>query len=138
VRITLPNGEAVRFPVRVAERRPDHAYASVITDAGDDPDCTHRAEHRAEVRLRADGAVALDGGAGVGTVTKPGLVLPVGGPAINGFPRENITEDVIKLAPCGADVTDGIVDGEELAIWRSSPLLDLSSTPRRSPFMRGW
>ncbi|MFZ5480804.1 MAG: cobalt-precorrin-5B (C(1))-methyltransferase [Myxococcota bacterium] len=115
VRITLPNGEAVRFPVRVAERRDDAAWASVIKDGGDDPDCTHRAEHWAEVRLRDDGVVELHGGRGVGTVTKPGLGLPVGGPAINPVPRQNITEEVAKLAPGGADVIIGITDGEELA-----------------------
>ena len=57
--ITIPNGEAVRFPVRVAERRGDAGYAAVIKDGGDDPDCTHRAEHWAEVRLRDDGAIEL-------------------------------------------------------------------------------
>jgi cobalt-precorrin-5B (C1)-methyltransferase len=101
--------------VRVAELRDERGYASVIKDAGDDPDCTHRAEHWAEVRLRADGAVELHRGAGVGVVTKPGLGLPVGGPAINDVPRANIAAEVAKLAPGGADVTVGIVDGEELA-----------------------
>jgi cobalt-precorrin-5B (C1)-methyltransferase len=115
IRITLPNGDAVRFPVRVAEVRGCTGYAAVIKDGGDDPDCTHRAEHWAEVRLRDDGAVELHGGAGVGRVTKPGLGLPVGGPAINDVPRQNIAEEVIKLAPGGADVTVGITDGEELA-----------------------
>ncbi len=115
VRITLPNGESVRFPVRVAELRGDAGYAAVIKDGGDDPDCTHRAEHWAEVRLRDDGTVELHGGKGVGTVTRPGLGLPVGGPAINDVPRQNISEEVMKLAPRGADVTVGIVDGEELA-----------------------
>lgn len=115
VRITLPNGDRVRFPVRVAEVRGDIGYAAVIKDGGDDPDCTHRAEHWAEVRLRDDGVVELHGGPGVGTVTRPGLGLPVGGPAINGVPRRNITEEVIKLVPGGADVTIGITNGEELA-----------------------
>jgi cobalt-precorrin-5B (C1)-methyltransferase len=101
--------------VRVAQRRADAGYASVYKDAGDDPDCTHRAEHWAEVRLRADGAVELHGGAGVGVVTKPGLGLAVGGPAINPVPRANITTEVAKLLPGGADVTVGITDGEVLA-----------------------
>jgi cobalt-precorrin-5B (C1)-methyltransferase len=115
VLITLPNGEQVRFPVRVAERREDTAYAAVIKDGGDDPDCTHRAEHWAEVRLRNDGAVALGGGTGVGVVTKPGLGLPVGGPAINGVPRANIVAEVARIVPSGADVVVGITNGEELA-----------------------
>jgi cobalt-precorrin-5B (C1)-methyltransferase len=113
--IRIPNGELVRFPVRVAELRGNVGYATVIKDGGDDPDCTHRAEHWAEVRLREDGAVELYGGAGVGRVTKPGLGLPVGGPAINKVPKQNIVDEVIKLAPGGADVTIGIIGGEELA-----------------------
>lgn len=115
VLITLPNGEQVRFPVRVAERREDAAYASVIKDAGDDPDCTHRAEHWAAVRLRDDGAIELIRGAGVGIATKPGLGLPVGSAAINGIPRANIAAEVAKIVPGGADVTLGITNGEELA-----------------------
>jgi cobalt-precorrin-5B (C1)-methyltransferase len=101
--------------VRVAERDGETAYAAVIKDAGDDPDCTHRAEHWARVRLRADGRVELARGEGVGLVTKPGLGLPVGGPAINPVPRAHIAAEVAKLAPCGADVTLGITDGEALA-----------------------
>lgn len=113
--VTLPNGEPVRFPVRVAERRGDVGYAAVIKDGGDDPDCTHRAELWAQVRLRDDGAIELVRGEGVGVVTKPGLGLPVGGPAINDGPRQNIREEVAKLTPRGADVTLGITNGEELA-----------------------
>ncbi len=116
VLITLPNGDQVRFPVRVAERWADAAYASVIKDAGDDPDCTHRAEHWAEVRLRDDGAIELIRGAGVGIATKPGLGLPVGSAAINGIPRANIAAEVAKIVPGGADVTLGITNGEELAL----------------------
>ena len=115
VLIELPNGQTVRFPVRVAARDAATAYAAVIKDAGDDPDCTHRAEHWARVRLRHDGQVELFRGEGVGLVTKQGLGLPVGGPAINPVPRAHITAEVAKLAPGGADVTLGITDGEALA-----------------------
>lgn len=114
--IALPNGERVRFPVRVAERRGDAGYAAVIKDGGDDPDCTHRAELWALVRLTEAGGVALLRGEGVGLVTKPGLGLPVGGPAINPAPRQSITEQVAALLPAGgAEVTLGVTDGEALA-----------------------
>lgn len=116
VTILLPNGATVAFPVRVAERRQDAGYASVIKDGGDDPDCTHRAELWALVRLTATGGVALLRGEGVGLITKPGLGLPVGGPAINPVPRQSITAQVAALLDeRGAEVTLGITDGVELA-----------------------
>lgn len=116
VLIALPNGERVRFPVRVAERRETGGYASVIKDGGDDPDCTHRAELWALVQLTEARGVSLLRGEGVGLVTKPGLGLPVGGPAINPVPRQNIAEQVIALLPSGgASVTIGVIDGEALA-----------------------
>lgn len=113
--VRLPNDQQVAFPVREAWLREGEAYASVIKDAGDDPDCTHRAELWARVRPRNDGDVELLGGEGVGTVTRPGLGLPVGGPAINPVPRVNITANVRQLLPRGATVILGVRDGEERA-----------------------
>jgi len=137
VEIEIPNGDRVRFPVRTAHRWEDDqgvvARASVIKDGGDDPDCTHRAEIWAEVRIIGPTApvalagpvdsgepadiVELEGGAGVGRVTRAGLGLPVGVPAINPVPRRNITEQVAALLPpaCRVRVVVGIEDGEALA-----------------------
>lgn len=115
IEIQLPDEQRVAFPVRVAELREGEAYASVIKDAGDDPDCTHRAELWARVRPREDGDVQLLGGEGVGTVTRPGLGLPIGGPAINPVPRVNISANVRRILPRGATVVLGIRDGEERA-----------------------
>ena len=94
------------------------ARCSVIKDGGDDPDCTHRAEIWATARLtRASGEVELVGGPGVGQITRPGLGLPVGGPAINPVPRRNITEELESLLPqgSGVQITLGVIDGEEMA-----------------------
>jgi cobalt-precorrin-5B (C1)-methyltransferase len=63
----------------------------VVKDAGDDPDVTHRAVIRAKVRRNAGNGIILRGGPGVGTVTRPGLPVAVGLPAINPVPREQIT-----------------------------------------------
>lgn len=116
VTILLPNGATVAFPVRVAELRHNTGYASVIKDGGDDPDCTHRAELWALVRLTEAGGIELLRGEGVGLVTKPGLGLPVGGPAINPVPRQHITDLVSALVPeGGAEVTLGVTDGVALA-----------------------
>src|SRR5579863_4240739 len=94
IETTLPNRMTVTFPLKRCERTSAGAICSVIKDAGDDPDCTHGAELVAEVALRSEPGVILKGGPGVATVTKPGLGLDVGGPAINPTPRKNITENV--------------------------------------------
>lgn len=115
VRVTLPNGDLVAFPVRTAAAVDGAARASVIKDGGDDPDCTHRAELWAEVRPTSDGRVHLRRGEGVGVVTRPGLGIAVGEPAVTEGPRRNLTEEVLRVLPGGAVVTLGIVDGEALA-----------------------
>jgi len=116
---TLPNGTRVTFALGRCQLAPPLATCSVVKDAGDDPDCTHGAELTATVELRAAPGVELRGGAGVATVTKPGLGLEVGAPAINPVPRRNITEMVeeeLAAAPpgTGAVVTISVPGGEEM------------------------
>ena len=119
IQSTLPNGQKVVFALSRCEYIGDRAVASVIKDAGDDPDCTHGAELVAEVQLAGSLGIVLRGGAGVATVTKPGLGLEVGGPAINPMPRRNITEMVLEeLAGTkwpGAIVTVSVPGGVEMA-----------------------
>ncbi len=122
ITITIPCGERVRFAVRTAcvQDTPEgpEARCSVIKDGGDDPDCTHRGEIWAAVRLtERAGEVALARGEGVGQVTRPGLGLAVGAPAINPVPRRNITEQVRALLPDGrgAHVTVGVIGGAAMA-----------------------
>ena len=116
----LPNGQAVTFPLASLALAGEEATASIIKDGGDDPDCTHGAEIVAKVTLsRVTHGVRLAGGAGVAVVTRPGLGLEVGGPAINPVPRQNITAMVVEeLAGTpfvGADVVISVPDGEERA-----------------------
>ena len=120
VEIGLPSGQRVRFPVD--ELHPDattqQAEAVVVKDAGDDPDVTHGARLTATVRWRDEPGIELDGGVGVGVVTKPGLGLEVGGPAINPVPRAMITQSVgeaIDLAQSGVHVVISVPDGEKMA-----------------------
>src|SRR3954451_14061961 len=94
IETTLPNRQRVTFALRRCERIGARAICSIIKDAGDDPDCTHGAELVAEVELCMAPGVEIRGGSGVATVTKPGLGLEVGGPAVNPVPRRNITEMV--------------------------------------------
>jgi cobalt-precorrin-5B (C1)-methyltransferase len=119
IETTLPNRDKVTFALTRSERTPTAAVASVVKDAGDDPDCTHGAEIVAEVRLSKQAGVTVLGGAGVATVTKPGLGLEVGSAAINPVPRRNITEMVLEelagSAWPGAIVSISVPGGEEMA-----------------------
>ncbi len=117
VTITLPRGARVDFMLAESAMRDGAAMAAVVKDAGDDPDVTHGALVRAEVRLLQPGdGVRFRAGAGVGTVTRPGLPLPPGEPAINPVPREMIRAALGELRP-GPDalVTISIPGGEALA-----------------------
>jgi cobalt-precorrin-5B (C1)-methyltransferase len=119
IAITLPNGEMARFEVSRCERRGGGARCGVVKDAGDDPDCTHGAELVAEARLGEWPGVEVRGGPGVATVTKPGIGLAIGAPAITPIPRRNITEmavaELARSAHRGAIVTISVPRGEDLA-----------------------
>jgi cobalt-precorrin-5B (C1)-methyltransferase len=129
VEILLPNGEAARFTVARCERAGALVRCSVVKNGGDDPDVTHGAEIVAEVALSSTPGVRLLGGPGVAVVTRPGLGLDVGGPAINPVPRRNITEMVLaeldRSARGGATVTISVPSGEELAPLTLNPRLGL-------------
>jgi cobalt-precorrin-5B (C1)-methyltransferase len=118
VEIGLPSGQRVRFGVDDCVLSAASAVAVVVKDAGDDPDVTDRARLTATVRWRSEPGIELDGGEGVGVVTKPGLGLEVGGPAINPVPRQMITQsvgEVIDLASRGVQVVISVPDGERMA-----------------------
>lgn len=125
VKIRLPNGRSAEFVLQTHESgtrsgRP-WASASIIKDGGDDPDCTHGAEIVTEVCLTNDGRVEYIAGTGVGTITKPGLAIPVGEPAINPVPRRFMAEEfmaskeriVSRMAVKnpGVEITISIPDG---------------------------
>jgi cobalt-precorrin-5B (C1)-methyltransferase len=116
--IGLPDGRRVRFGVDECALTPTQAEAVVVKDAGDDPDVTHGARLTATVRWRAEAGLELDGGVGVGVVTKPGLGLELGGPAINPVPRAMITQSVgeaVDLSQQGVRVVISVPDGERMA-----------------------
>lgn len=118
----LPNGQTVSFAVIEGRCEGATAHAAVVKDAGDDPDATHGARLTADVRLLPGaGEIVLKGGAGIGTVTQPGLGLEIGGPAINPVPRRNIAENVrfagaaILARGDGLEVAISAPGGEEMA-----------------------
>jgi cobalt-precorrin-5B (C1)-methyltransferase len=118
--IALPSGRRVTFATERCELTASgKAEAVVVKDAGDDPDVTHGAHLTATVSWLPDGeGLHLDGGVGVGVVTKPGLGLEVGGPAINPVPREMITASVAEAldgADRGVKVVISVPEGERMA-----------------------
>jgi cobalt-precorrin-5B (C1)-methyltransferase len=122
VTIRLPGGQQPSFPLVLKERLGTRARAGVVKDAGDDPDVTHGALVIAEVALGAPGSgISFHSGPGVGTVTRPGLPLAVGGPAINPAPRAMTGAALAEIAARhGLDAVDAMVTlsipgGEELA-----------------------
>jgi cobalt-precorrin-5B (C1)-methyltransferase len=120
VTIGLPIGRRVTFAVSACEIEDGLARCSVIKDAGDDPDCTHGAEIFAEVRLRADSGVSIDGGEGVARVTRRGLGIDVGLASITRVPLQMITDSVTEALSeagrgGGADVVIVVPRGVEMA-----------------------
>jgi len=129
VSITLPKGETPDFAVVNTCAGKGWAEAGIIKDAGDDPDVTHGAEVRVRVSASA-GGVVFAAGQGVGIVTRPGLPLPVGAPAINPKPRDMICRVVEELAVTYGEKTDitvtvSIVDGVALALKTWNPRLGI-------------
>ena len=119
VNITLPAGQQVGFAIARTGGAPDAPFADVIKDAGDDPDITHGALIRATVKtLPAGCGIVFQAGPGVGTVTRPGLPIAVGEPAINPTPRAMIraalTEANAGICP-DAEVSISVENGEKLA-----------------------
>ncbi|MFE6686138.1 cobalt-precorrin-5B (C(1))-methyltransferase [Streptomyces sp. NPDC057743] len=139
VTITLPKGQTPAFALAIEELtaagvEPATAMAGVVKDAGDDPDVTHGALVRATVRaLPAGSGVVYRAGPGVGTVTRPGLPLDVGEPAINPVPRQLIQEHLTRVAQAhrgpGAradvEVTISVDHGEEIARSTWNPRLGI-------------
>src|SRR3990167_7059366 len=123
VEITLPIGKKVTFAVVRCDVRGGSAEAEVVKDAGDDPDCTHLAHIISTVNRNESAGILIEGGAGVGRVTKPGLGLDVGAPAINPVPRQMIAQAIEEarrtaasiVAPKGFRVVISVPGGEEMA-----------------------
>ncbi|MFH8567750.1 cobalt-precorrin-5B (C(1))-methyltransferase [Streptomyces sp. NPDC017993] len=133
VTITLPKGQTPAFALAVEEWAPGRAgaMAGVVKDAGDDPDVTHGALIRATVRtLPAGSGVIFKAGPGVGTVTRPGLPLDVGEPAINPVPRQMMREHLAAVAARNGTSADVEVEvsvdhGEEIARSTWNPRLGI-------------
>ena len=123
VTITLPRGQEPSFSLERKKLAKTQATASIIKNAGDDPDITHGAEIVVTVALKENlSGIYFHAGEGVGTVTRQGLALDIGEPAINPGPRSMIKNAIKSLAnkyknvtAQGISVTISIPGGEKLA-----------------------
>ena len=131
VQIRLPKGEMPAFALACEERGEGFARAGIVKDAGDDPDVTHGALIVALVRRGPPGSgITFRAGEGVGTVTKPGLPVPPGEPAINPVPRRMMREVIADVAAAHGAASDveieiSVPDGARIAEKTWNPRLGI-------------
>ncbi len=129
--IRLPKGETPCFPLSMEELGSGFASAGIVKDAGDDPDVTHGATIIATVRLgHPDSGIVFCRGEGVGLVTKAGLPVAVGEPAINPVPRAMMCEIVWQMCsvanvPPDVEITISVPGGERIAERTWNPRLGI-------------
>jgi cobalt-precorrin-5B (C1)-methyltransferase len=124
VSITLPKGETPAFPLALEEKGAGWARAGIIKDAGDDPDVTHGCMVIATVREGGDG-IRFKAGPGIGMVTRAGLPVLPGEPAINPVPRQMMRDVVTELGGTDVEIEISIPDGAELAEKTWNPRLGI-------------
>lgn len=119
--IHLPVGKEATFSMEFVIFQGEEVSAGTIKDAGDDPDATHKALIVATVSWRDHPGIEIDGGVGVGRVTKPGLPIPVGEAAINPVPRKMLKDTAMEvlaeagLSHKGVRIVISVPKGEEIA-----------------------
>ena len=129
--LLTPKGLPLTLPVLEIRMTPEEVRCAIRKDSGDDPDVTAGTLVFASVRRTAQPGVTIDGGPGVGRVTKRGLDQPVGVAAINSVPRRMIRENVEEILrlcgePGGVSVVISVPDGERLAQKTFNPRLGIT------------
>ena len=129
--LQTPKGILLHLLIEDITRTEDCVRCAVRKDGGDDPDVTHGALIYASVRRREQPGISIDGGRGVGRVTKPGLEQPVGAAAINSVPRSMITRETQEVCRAlgytgGLEVVIDIPEGERLAAKTFNPRLGIT------------
>jgi len=125
VDIKLPLGQVLTIPLLDVKLFSDLGYASVRKDAGDDPDITDGATIAVEIAWMTAGDISFHAGEGVGIVTKPGLQIPPGEPAINPVPRQMIHQAIRSVTTKPVKVTVSVPNGHELAQKTFNPRLGI-------------
>ncbi len=133
VSIRLPKGDFIDIPIHSCEFESNKAKCSVIKDGGDDPDVTHGAEIIVELSFTEKiNEIDIDGGEGVGIVTKPGLGLEINKPAINPVPKKMIIANLREagekiLVKKGIRVVISVPKGKELGPKTDNPRLGIKN-----------
>ena len=131
VDVKLPKGSFIKIPIHSCDFDKNSGRCSVIKDGGDDPDVTHGAEIIADVSFTDKiKEIEINGGEGVGIVTKPGLGLEINKPAINPVPRKMINENVMDVAgkillEKGIKVTISVPKGRDLGPKTDNPRIGI-------------
>ncbi len=131
VALLTPKGIRLELEVREVETGPGYVSCAIAKDAGDDPDVTDGALIFARVSRREEPGIVIDGGPGVGRVTKPGLDQPVGAAAINSVPRRMIRENLEEVCALadwsgGLEAVISVPEGERLAKKTFNPRLGIA------------
>ena len=131
VDVILPKKDKIKISINSCEFEKNKACCSVIKDGGDDPDVTHDAEIVVDLELTSKpNSIEIDGGEGVGRVTKPGIGLEIGQAAINPTPRKMITENLTQvgkkiLEKNGIKVMISVPKGKELGPKTDNPRIGI-------------
>jgi len=131
VDVLLPKKSRIKININSCEFEKNKAHCSVIKDAGDDPDVTHGAEIVVDLELTSKpNSIEIDGGEGVGRVTKPGIGLEIGQAAINPTPRKMIMENLTEvgkeiLEKNGIKVIISVPKGKELGPKTDNPRIGI-------------
>ena len=131
VDVLLPKRDRINIKINSCEFTKNNAKCSVIKDGGDDPDVTHGAEIFVDLSLTNNiGTVEIDGGQGVGRVTKPGLGLEIDSAAINPTPKKMILENIQEVAgeilkKNGIKIVISVPKGKELATKTDNPRIGI-------------
>jgi cobalt-precorrin-5B (C1)-methyltransferase len=129
--VKLPKGNFIKIPIHICEFKKNNAQCSVIKDGGDDPDVTHGAEIIVDLSLTdKKNEIEIDGGEGVGIVTKPGLGLEINKAAINPVPKKMINENLTKAAgnlliEKGIKIIISVPKGKELGPKTDNPRIGI-------------
>ena len=130
ISLLTPKGVALTLAVEDISMEPDRVSCAVRKDSGDDPDVTNGCLIYAEVTAKMEPGITIDGGFGVGRVTKKGLDQSVGSAAINSVPRQMIRENLEEIltltdSNCGLSVVISVPEGERLAKQTFNPRLGI-------------
>ncbi len=131
INVKLPKGNSIKIPIHLCDFKKNEARCSVIKDGGDDPDVTHGAEIIVDLSFTDQkNEIEIDGGEGVGIVTKPGLGLEINKAAINPVPKKMIKENLTEVAgnlleEKGIKIIISVPKGKELGPKTDNPRIGI-------------